>query len=277
MNTKNKLKLTIKKILPRKYSSLFFDIISKVKYLLNYYKYFGNKKKCPFCQKHFRKFISGGYKNLVLKEKKVIGGYFRENVFCPYCHSSDRERLVYLYLLNKTDLFSKKYKLLHIAPEQNLQKKILSHSNINYISADLDSPLAMIKMDVTNIGFADNTFDVIICNHVLEHIINDQKAIAEFYRVLKPNGWAILQVPISMSLKKTYEDYSVNLPKQKEKTFGQRDHVRIYAKDYINRLEDSGFDVSIYNFVKEFGESIVDKHGLIKNENLYICSKIIKK
>ena len=132
-------------------------------------------------------------------------------------------------------------------------------------------------MDVTNIGFADNTFDVIICNHVLEHIINDQKAIAEFYRVLKPNGWAILQVPISMSLKKTYEDYSVNLPKQREKIFGQRDHVRIYAKDYINRLEDSGFDVSIYNFVKEFGESIVDKHGLIKNENLYICSKIIKK
>ena len=233
-----------------------------------------NKFHCPFCGQDFREFLPFGLDIPVLKEKNVVGSGYRLSATCPNCGSIDRERLIYLYLKNKKgDWFSKNLKVLHIAPEGNLQKVLMAKSNIDYLSADLNSSLATVKMDITNIQYQNNSFDVIICNHVLEHIPDDRKAMAELYRVLKPGGWAILQVPISLSLNQTYEDPMVTSPEEREKVFGQSDHVRIYAKDYKDRLEGVGFSVEVYSFVKEFGESAIRKYGLSKDENIYICSK----
>jgi FkbM family methyltransferase len=149
----------------------------------------------------------------------------------------------------------------------------MAQPNIDYLSADIGSPLAKVQMDITDIKYPDDHFDVIICNHVLEHIPDDWKAMAELYRVLKPRGWAILQVPISLSLNQTYEDPLVTSPEERERAFGQNDHVRIYAKDYRDRLERVGFSVEIFSFVKDFGESSIHKYGLSKDENIYVCSK----
>jgi len=235
--------------------------------------YIGNEFECPFCGGHFRKLLPGGLDLPVLKEKNVVGGGYRLDAMCPRCHSLDRERLIYLYLKNKTNLFYENLSVLHAAPEKNLQKVLMARPNIDYLSIDFDSPLAMVKMDITDIKYEDNLFDVVICNHVLEHIPNDQKAMLELLRVLKPGGWAILQVPISLSLDKTYEDPTVTTPEEREKVFGQSDHVRIYAKDYKDRLEKVGFSVEVYSFTNEVGESATHKYVLLKDENIYICSK----
>jgi predicted SAM-dependent methyltransferase len=122
-------------------------------------------------------------------------------------------------------------------------------------------------------SFKENSFDVIICNHVLEHTQDDRKAMHELYRILNPKGWAILQVPISNLLETTYEDLAIKKPEEKEKKFGQRDHVRIYGKDYKYRLEDVGFKVDVFNFANEFDKNLAYKFGISINENIYKCSK----
>lgn len=228
---------------------------------------------CPFCERYSTKFLPAGFDIPVLKEKNVVGGGYRLNAKCPNCGSIDRERLIYLYLRNKSQLFYKNLKVLHVAPEARLQKVFMAQPNIEYLSADLSSPLAAAQMDITDIKYEDNYFDVVICNHVLEHISDDRKAMAELYRVLKPGGWAILQVPISLSLNQTYEDPLVVSQEERERIFGQNDHIRIYAKDYKDRLEEVGFFVEIYSFANEFGESAIRKYVLSKDENIYICSK----
>jgi ubiquinone/menaquinone biosynthesis C-methylase UbiE len=149
----------------------------------------------------------------------------------------------------------------------------MASTNIDYLSADLDSPIAMIKMDITKIPYKDNFFNVVICNHVLEHIPNDRQAMSDLYRVLKPGGWAILQVPISLSLERTYDDPTVTAPGEREKKFGQSDHVRIYARDYKDRLESVGFTVEVYSIRQEFGDSTINKYALAKDEDLYLASK----
>ncbi len=133
--------------------------------------------------------------------------------------------------------------MLHIAPEQPYLKKFKAMKNLDYTTADLESPIADIKMDIREMPFEDNSFDVLFCNHVLEHIDNDKKAMQEILRVLKPNAWAILQVPLDRTLKSTYEDFSITDPKEREKKFGQYDHLRVYGKDYKDKLEDAGFEV----------------------------------
>lgn len=267
------LKSVIKRIIPRRYYFRFVGFYARCRYFFLALLYIGNEFECPFCGGHFRKFLPSGLDLPVLKEKNVVGGGYRLNAMCPRCHSLDRERLIYLYLKNKTNLFYENLRVLHVAPEKNLQKVLMACPNIDYLSADLISPLAMVKMDITNIKYEDNLFDVVICNHVLEHIPNDQKAMLKLYRVLKPGGWAILQVPISLSLDKTCEDPTVTTPEEREKVFGQSDHVRIYAKDYKDRLEKVGFSVEVYSFTKKVGESATHKYALLKDENIYICSK----
>ena len=139
---------------------------------------------CPFCGGRFREFLARGVDFSILQEKKVIGDGYRLNATCPCCRSYDRERLTYLFLKQKTDLFARKIKLLHFAQK-----------NIDYVTADLMAPDVMVKADVTAIPYSDVTFDAVICNHVLEHIADDRKAMAELYRVFKPGGRAYLQVP----------------------------------------------------------------------------------
>jgi len=159
---------------------------------------------------------------------------------------------LWLYLRDKTDFFVDNLKLLDIAPMDCLQRKFRAMPNIDYISVDLESPMAMVKMDITDMQFPSNQFDCIICYHVLEHILDDQMeqmAMKEiFSRVLKPSGWAILQVPILRD--KTFEDPSIITPEDRERVFGQRDHLRIYGLDYKYRLEQVGFSVKVDDYVK---------------------------
>jgi predicted SAM-dependent methyltransferase len=231
-------------------------------------------RKCPLCGWRFRRFLSGGVPASILVEKNVIGGGYRSNMVCPHCCSTDRERLVYLYLRTNKWIFSQPVKVLHVAPEAQLQRVLRGRSNIDYLSVDLNSPLAMVKMDLTQVELDSNSFDGIICNHVLEHIPEDGKAISELFRILRPGGWAILQVPVSLALRETLEDSTIADPEERLRLFGQVDHVRIYAAcDYRRRLERAGFAVTLWSAASEYGDSFVNRYSLIREEDLHVCKK----
>ncbi len=238
--------------------------------------YSGSSYTCPLCASNLRTFLPFGLNHPILTEKNVVGGGYRENALCPVCGSTDRERLVYLYLLQKTAIFSTPCHLLHVAPESVLSRVLQRQPSIDYLTADLYPANVMVKMDITDIQFPDHSFDVIICNHVLEHIIDDHQAMSELYRVLKPGGWAILQVPFSGVSSQTYEDFSIVTPADREQAFGQSDHVRIYAKeDYQCRLKRTGFSVNIFNWFDEtehFGGS-TNRFGLNPQECTFVASK----
>jgi len=246
----------------------------KLKTFVRKARFLGSRYNCPICDSNVRRFRPRGYNFPVLTEKKVIGGGYRLNAQCPVCKSTDRERLLYLYLSNKTNLFTEPVKLLHVAPEPALSAYIEQHSNIDYLTADIDLKSVMVKMDITEINYPDRSFDVIICNHVLEHIIDDRKAMNELYRVLKSGGWGILQVPMSISLDTTYEDFSITDPSEREQVFGQLDHVRIYAMDFVDRLKESGFQVNPFEWWtdQEFAGSN-NKYGLLQDEIVFLVSK----
>lgn len=249
------LKTVAKSVVPDKYylemREMFFTLRSVF--------YSGQQFICPCCGGHFRKFLPCGVNP-------------RPNAKCPKCGSLERHRLVWLYLKEKTNLFNENLKMLHIAPEILFAKRFSHTPNIDYISADLSSPLAMVKMDITNIEYEENYFDVILCNHVLEHVIDEQKAMKELLRVLKPNGWAILQVPLDSKRDKTFEDPTIVLPEDRERLFGQDDHVRVYGRDYKNRLEKAGFTVKVDSYVRELGSDMVSRYRL-PDEEIYFCTK----
>ncbi len=237
--------------------------------------YFGFRYKCPFCNSRLRTFLPFGLNFPVLKEKQVVGGGYRQNALCPICGSFDRERLLYLYLLHKTDLFEKPKKLLHVAPEARVANILQTKVTVDYLTADISSKNVMVEMDITDIRFPDDSFDAIICNHVLEHIIDDGKAMSELYRTLKPGGWAILQVPLSLTLQNTYEDFLITTLTGREEAFGQGDHVRIYAEDYQDRLAQAGFKVNVFKWVTE-AENFGGRRnvfGLNEEECVYFVSK----
>ncbi len=197
----------------------------------------------------------------------------RENALCPNCLALERHRLIWLYLKEKTNFFKDPIKLLHIAPEACFIDLFEKMDNIDYITADIESPLAKIKMDVHDIPFDENTFDVIFCNHVLEHVTDDIKAMNEMHRVLKPNGWAIMQSPQNYSLDTTYEDTNITSPADREKHFGQDDHLRMFGLDYNKRLEKGGFNVKEDYFAKEYNEADANRFALPVEEIIYYCTK----
>jgi SAM-dependent methyltransferase len=224
--------------------------------------YLGKNIECPVCGRKYRKMLPYGRNPA------------RENALCPNCLSLERHRLIWLYLKEKTGFFKDNNKFLHIAPELCFIHRFESIPNLDYISADIESPLAKVKMDINKIPFEENTFDAAMCNHVLEHIEDDIKAMKEIYRVLKPFGWAILQVPfMGKNLKKTFEDPEVITPSERERVFGQRDHVRIYGQDYADRLRSAGFEVHEDRYVMELSEEEVKKYALAADEIIYFCIK----
>jgi predicted SAM-dependent methyltransferase len=227
------------------------------------------------CGAHLKSFLPGGEYHAVLTEKSIVGGGQRSNVVCPICRSEDRERLAYLYLTNRPHLLAEGTKLLHIAPEYNLSSWLRSKAELDYISADLTRGDVDVNMDLTEIPFPNSTFNAIICNHVLEHIPNDRAAMAELFRVLKPDGWAMLQVPISLSLTATYEDFSITDPIGRERAFGQNDHVRIYAMDYVDRLKRAGLAVELFYWRQSDGDygGKSNKFGLIDREIVFFASR----
>lgn len=254
----------IKKIVKWGLNSIPRPILIRISYAVRPFLAFflrGNRFTDPIDGKSYRFFLPYGYGNQ------------RNNVLAPGTFSLERHRLLWLYLQNETDFFAKKYKVLHFAPEQAFYARFKKLSNIEYVTTDLESPLADVKADICNLPFPDNSFDVILCNHVLEHIKDDKKAMSELYRILKPNGWAILQVPQDLNREITFEDDSITDPKQRAAIFGQYDHVRIYGKDYFQRLRSVGFKVEERFYTKELGELLIEKYALAKEEIIPICYK----
>ena len=221
----------------------------------------GTKYTDPIDGQSFRKFLAYGYEDQ------------RENVLSPSTLSLERHRLLWLYLKNETGLFTDKINLLHFAPEQAFYKRFRKMKNLEYTTTDLNSPLADVKADICNLPFKDNSFDFILCNHVLEHIPDDTKAMQELYRVLKPGGSAVLQIPQDLKRENTFEDNSITSRKERAKIFGQYDHVRVYGRDYFNKLRSIGFNVQEVDYTSSLTPLEIDKYRLAKGEIIPVCTK----
>lgn len=233
-------------------------VFSKIKRNISLWKLRGSTYFCPVCEKGFKFFLPGGPKR-------------RPYALCPNCYSLERHRFLWLVLqkLWSEGKITQTGKMLHFAPEVCLAVKF--KKTFEYISADLDSDVAMILMDITDIKFPNDTFDAIVCNHVLEHIPDDRKAISELYRILKKGGWGSLQVP--MKGEKTFEDDSITTPEARDKAFGQFDHVRLYGSDYYERLKDAGFTTHIYRKDDFFSEEENLRFSLAIENELVIVRK----
>ena len=245
----------------------------------------GNTFTDPIDGKSFRMFLPYGYGNQ------------RNNVLSPSTLSLERHRLLWLYLQNETDFFqseldsdspvtqnkriklrkdaetSSALKVLHFAPEQEFYKRFKKQTNIEYTTTDLLSPLADVKADICNLPFEDNTYDVIFCNHVLEHIPDDTKAMKEMFRVLKPGGMGIFQIPQDLSRASTFSDDTIVDQKERAKIFGQYDHVRMYGRDYFDKLRSIGFKVIEEDYTHKIAPELVEKYCLAKGEIIPVCFK----
>lgn len=221
----------------------------------------GNTFTDPIDGKSFRTFLPYGY------------GTQRNNVLSPSTLSLERHRLLWLYLKNETDFFSAPKKVLHFAPEQAFYKRFRNQKNLDYTTTDLLSPLADVKADICNLPFADNSYDLILCNHVLEHIPDDTKAMQELYRVLKPGGMGIFQIPQDLNRATTFEDNSITDPKERAAIFGQYDHVRVYGRDYFDKLRSIGFQVTEEDYTTKIAPEQVERYCLAKGEIIPICCK----
>ena len=197
-----------------------------------------------------------------------------DNRLCPKCLSLERHRLLWLYLKEKTGFFTDNLKVLHFAPEQPFLKRFRALKNLDYTTADIDSPIADLNLDVTEMNIPDNQYDVLICNHVLEHVDNVDKAFSEIKRVLKPGGWAILMVPINPDVD-TFEDPSVTDPEERKRLFGQYDHVRQFGRDYADVLSKAGFKVTADRLYYELPDEKREKmHLARKGEELVYVAKV---
>jgi SAM-dependent methyltransferase len=221
----------------------------------------GNNHVDPIDGKSYKSFLPYGYESS------------RENVLAPYTLSLERHRLLWLYLTNETDFFTAPLKMLHFAPEQAFYKRFRKLKNLEYITTDLNSPLADVKADICNLPFEDSSFDVIFCNHVLEHIPNDTKAMQELYRILKPGGWGIFQIPQDLKRETTFEDDSITDKKERAKIFGQYDHVRIYGRDYFEKLRSIGFEVDEVDYTAKMTTEGIEKYRLAKGEIIPLVRK----
>lgn len=224
----------------------------------------GDKFTDPIDGRSFRKFLPYGY------------GKQRENALSPSTLSLERHRLMWLFLKDNTNFFTaaKKLKVLHIAPEQCFLDIFRKQQNLNYITSDLESPIADVKADICDLPFKENEFDVVFCNHVLEHISKDTKAMQELYRVLKPGGFGIFQIPQDLSKAITFEDNTITDRKERAKLFGQYDHVRVYGRDYFDKLRSIGFKVDEVDYTKKITLEKIEEFCLMQNEILPVCYKL---
>lgn len=239
---------------PRRYLQRFSSVGLKVLALF----YRGNGVLCPICGRSFRKFLPYGRKKP------------RQNALCPSCLSLERHRLIWLYLRDETDVLTRPQHVLHVAPEACFMGHLQAIHGDQYITTDIESPLAKVKADLHHLPFANNTFDVVLCNHVLEHVHDDIGAMREITRVLKPGAFAILQVPFFRPIEDlTYEDKAIISPADRERVFGQSDHVRKYGHDYPMRLKRGGLTPIESDYIDRLGPEEQQKYGLVKGEILY--------
>ena len=222
--------------------------------------YYGRGRLCPVCGKSSRRFRQAG----------IVP---REDAQCVHCGALERHRFLWLFFQRKTVLFDGMPKtMLHVAPEPCIESILKKRLGGDYLTADLVNPRAMVKMDITDIQYANQSFDVIYCSHVLEHVLDDKQAMREFFRVLKNDGWAILLVPIISE--KTFEDSSIIDPQERLRVFGQEDHVRNYGPDYVERLRDAGFTVGITKVGDLASSHEIKTMGLTAaSGEIYYCTK----
>jgi SAM-dependent methyltransferase len=221
----------------------------------------GNTYTDPIDGKSYRRFLPYGYAKV------------RENVLAPGTLSLERHRLFWLYLKNETAFFSAPLRVLHFAPEQAFVKKFKKQKNLTYTTTDLNSPIADVKADICDLPFKDHSFDFIICNHVLEHIPNDTKAMQELYRVLAPSGTAIVQVPYDTKREITFEDNTITDQSERTRIFGQYDHLRVYGMDYFKKLSSIGFEVNALDYTATLSIEDIERYRLCRGELLPICKK----
>ena len=229
--------------------------------------YAGRGRKCPICGKQVREFLPYGY------------GVSRRDALCPRCLALERHRLLWLYIERETDLLNGYPTLLHIAPEVALKRKFERHYGKehaeSYLTADLESPLAKLHFDVQEIPLEDESIDIVICNHILEHVEDDRKALRELHRILRPGGWGVVLVPQDYERESTFEDDSITSPEERAKIFGQYDHRRIYGRDYAQRVAECGFEVEEIEYEKRLSEEEVIQYSTGK-ERLYIIKKPVR-
>jgi SAM-dependent methyltransferase len=215
-----------------------------------------------------------GFDYAVLREKDVVGGAYHRDDVCPRCQSNARERLVYRYLQDRTSIFNERVTVLHIAPEPHLRRRLREVPAIRYVTGDLAPRRVSLRLDIMMLPFPDESFDLVICNHVLEHVIDDQAAMRELHRVLRPGCRAVLQVPIGRVLQDTVEDPTATSEAERIRLFGQRDHVRLYAADdYMRRLAKAGFRVDHSRAVDCVGEEAVRRYALMREEPVFSCRR----
>ena len=232
--------------------------------------YYGKGRLCPVCRRSSRRFRG--------TESLSRGGgiwidFSKDEALCIHCGARERHRFVWLYFNRQTDLFNGQPKrTLHVAPEKCFESRLRERLGAGYITADLMNPRAMVRMDITNIEYPDESFDVIYCSHVLEHVPEDRRAIKEFHRVLKKRGWAVLLVPIMGE--RTIEDPSIVHPLDRLRVFGDSTHVRLYGPDYVDRLREAGFAVSRTRVSDLFDKDEVMRMGLTSESgDIYYCTK----
>ena len=227
--------------------------------------YIGRRRKCPICGKQVREFLPYGY------------GVSRRDALCPRCLALERHRLLWLYIERETDLLKGYPTLLHIAPEVALKRKFERHYGKehaeSYLTADLESPLAKLHFDVQQIPLEDESIDVVICNHILEHVEDDRKALRELHRILRKGGWGVVLVPQDYEREATFEDDSITSPEERARIFGQYDHRRIYGRDYARRVAECGFEVEEIEYENALSEE-ERKQYATAGERLYIVYKI---
>lgn len=222
--------------------------------------YRGTGRLCPVCGKSSRRF-------------RTFGIVPRPDAQCVHCGALERHRLLWYFVQNKVHIFSDPSKrMLHVAPEACFESKIKELLGNNYLTADLSNPETRVQMDITNINYPDNAFDIIFCNHVLEHVIDDKRAISEMFRVLSDTGCALLLVPITAD--KTFEDPSITDPAERLRLFGQEDHVRKYGPDYADRLQEAGFKVQVITAKDMVNEEEATKFGFTKAGDIFFCTKL---
>ncbi len=229
-------------------------------------------KICNLCGRRLDQFLPTGVQTELFSELRVIGGGYRENAVCPYCNSLDRNRWVYWVLKEKTDIFDAERTVLHFAPEEMIQKKLQGRENCDYYAGDLVLKPGNHKIDVTKIPFQDNFFDYILINHVLEHVKNEGQAFDELWRVMKTDGRLVLSFPITLEIE-TVEKEGICCDDERLKYYGQKDHVRLYGKDFQKRIEDRGWHVQRYTPEEVIDMGQIKKFGFLKNDILLICSK----
>lgn len=226
--------------------------------------YRGNRVECPICGHHYRRFLGYGYVTP------------RDNALCPHCLSLERHRLLWLYLTRETDLTTARPRTLHIAPEACLMKPLrrcFEGREREYLTADLESPLAEMHFDVQDIPLPDNFADVVLCNHILEHVADDSRALRELHRIMRPGGWGILLSPVDLYRAETFEDDTITDPDERTRIFGQYDHRRIFGRDYTDRLRAAGFEAADIDYAAALTDAERTRYAL-PEDHIYIVYKV---